>query len=61
MNGEPAALPAFVLQPACNHNPMRGRIELTATPAYSDQLGPAYLTCIHCGELMGMIEAVHVE
>lgn len=53
-------IPAFAIMPACNHDPMRGKIELSLTPAYSDQPqpGPGYLRCIHCGELMGMIGVV---
>lgn len=55
---EKRVIPAFVVSPACNHDPMRGRIELVATPPYSDRpdcLGPCYLSCAHCGELLGMI------
>lgn len=58
---EKVDIPAFVITPACNHDPVRGPINLVATPEYSDRpdpLGPCYLRCIHCGELAGMIEHV---
>lgn len=50
----------FVVAPACNHDPMHGSINLSVQPPYSDlpQPGPAYLRCVHCGELMGMIGVV---
>ena len=53
-------LPAFAIAPACNHDPIRGPIELVLVPVYSDNppSGPAYLRCRHCGDLMGTIGVV---
>lgn len=50
-------IPAFVVSPACNHDPGRGRIELSLTPAFTEMPRPmvGYLRCIHCGKLMGTI------
>jgi hypothetical protein len=59
-DGEKRVIPAFAIMPACNHDPFRGTVHLIPAPAYSDnpQSVPAYLRCIHCGELMGMIGLV---
>ena len=60
-DGEKRVVPAFVIAPACNHDPVRGRIELVVVPMYSDRpdcLGPCYLRCAYCSELMGMIGSV---